>query len=62
MLYEYEKKEASMKANPFTSPNVYNSGVGTVSGTAIPWTTVNEMESKIPDENSDIEFFLAYKQ
>lgn len=62
LLYEYEKKEASMKANPFTSPNVYNSGVGTVSGTAIPWTTVNEMESKIPDENSDIEFFLAYKQ
>ena len=51
-----------MKPVPLGENNVYNNGVGSVGSTSIPWTTVNEMESRVTDNNQDIEFFLAYKQ
>ena len=60
-MEEYEKKDAKMKARPIYSENVYNNGIGNVDKTSISWATVNEMESRIVDENVDIEFFLAYK-
>ena len=51
-----------MKPAPIAKENVYNNGVGTVEGTSVSWSAVNEMESRVPDPNQDTEFFLAYKQ
>lgn len=62
LLKEYERIDSKLKPAPIAKENVYNNGVGTVEGTNVPWSTVNEMESRVPDPNQDIEFFLAYKQ
>lgn len=62
LLSDYERREGRTKPAPLDENNVYNNGVGNVESTSIPWTTVNEMESRVTDDNQDIEFFLAYKQ
>lgn len=62
LLGEYERKDAKLKANMIREENVYNNGIGMVESTDIPWSTVNEMETRVVDDNVDIEFFLAYKQ
>ena len=62
LLSDYERREGRTKPAPLGENNVYNNGVGNVESTSSPWTTVNEMESRVTDDNQDIEFFLAYKQ
>ena len=62
LLGEYERKDAKLKASAIRAENVYHDGVGMVDNTDIPWSTVNEMETRVVDDNVDIEFFLAYKQ
>lgn len=49
------------KPKPIYRDNIYHDGIGNVEDTEIPWTLVNEMESRISDSNSDIELFLAHK-
>ncbi|KAK8824201.1 hypothetical protein WA556_003525 [Blastocystis sp. ATCC 50177/Nand II] len=62
LLLDYERRDGKLKPAPIAKENVYNNGVGTVEGTSVSWSAVNEMESRVPDPNQDIEFFLAYKQ
>ena len=62
LLGEYERKDAKLKASAIRAENVYHDGIGMVDHTDIPWSTVNEMETRVVDDNVDIEFFLAYKQ
>ena len=57
----YERNEAKSKPHPIYTENIYNDGVGNVADTDIPWTLVNEMESRVVDPNRDVEFFLAHK-
>jgi hypothetical protein len=55
-------KDAKKKPNPISRDNVYNDGIGFVENTNISWVMVNEMESRVEDDNIDIEFFLTHKQ
>ena len=61
LLGVYERNEAKTKARPIYTENVYNDGIGNVEDTDIPWTLVNEIESRVVDPNRDVEFFLAHK-
>ena len=60
-LEQYEDIEMKAKPKPIYRDNIYHDGIGNVEDTEIPWTLVNEMESRISDSNSDIELFLAHK-
>ena len=61
-IYVTEEKRAKKKSNPISRDNVYNDGIGFVENTNISWVMVNEMESRVEDDNIDIEFFLTHKQ
>lgn len=61
LLEQYEDIEMKARPKPIYRDNIYHDGIENVEDTEIPWTLVNEMESRISDSNSDIEFFLAHK-
>ena len=61
MLTGYEAREANTKGAPIAKDNVYKNGEGVVEDTSIPWTTVNEMETRVEDPGNDLESFLVYK-
>ena len=61
LLGVYERNEIKTKARPIYTENIYNDGIGNVEDTDIPWTLVNEIESRVVDPNRDVEFFLAHK-
>ena len=62
LLSAYDVKDAKKKPNPIPKDNIYNDGIGFVENTNISWAMVNEMESRVEDDNIDIEFFLTHKQ
>ena len=54
-------REAVTKGAPIAKDNVYKNGEGMVEDTSIPWTTVNEIETRVEDPGNDLESFLVNK-